>query len=130
MHIVFKQLQWKIARVPAAPATCAMLLLSVALMPGCSVYMEATRPTPHNLTQFQPGQARDTVLERLGAPVNTVSETDGASCDFYQLYTHGYGAGGKVPIALVEAAADVFSLGLARSSPPRSKVPLRINGIP
>ncbi len=31
----------------------------------------------------------------------------------YQLYTKGYGAEGKVPIVVAEAAADVFTIGLA-----------------
>lgn len=75
--------------------------------------MESTRPTPVDLSQFQPGQNRDFILEQLGAPQNSAMESDGASCDFYKLYTHGYGAGGKIPIALAEGAADFFTLGLA-----------------
>ena len=100
-------------RTVAALTSCVILLPGLALIPGCSVYMEATRPTPVNLTQFEPGRARDAVIEQLGAPTGTTSEANGASCDLYQLYTHGYGAGGKVPIALLEGAADVFTLGLA-----------------
>jgi hypothetical protein len=90
-------------------------LLTLALSASCSVYMEATRPTPVDLSQFQPGQNRDYVLEQLGAPQSTVPESDGASCDYYKLYTRGYGAGGKIPLALVESAADVFTLGLAEA---------------
>jgi len=82
---------------------------------GCSIYMESTRPTPVDLTQFQPGENRDFVLEQLGAPQSTATESDGASCDFYKLYTRGYGAVGKIPIALAEGAADVFTLGLAEA---------------
>lgn len=83
------------------------------LLGGCSVYMEATRPTPVALDDYQSGQSRDSVLERLGAPESTATESDGASCDFYRLYTRGYGAGGKIPLAVAEGAADVFTLGLA-----------------
>ena len=83
------------------------------LLAGCSVYMEATRPTPVALDDYQVGQSRDSVLERLGAPESTATESDGASCDFYRLYTKGYGAGGKIPLAVAEGAADVFTLGLA-----------------
>jgi hypothetical protein len=90
---------------------CAALLASQAA--ACSVYMEATRPTPVDLTQYQEGMTRDAVLEKLGAPDSTAHESDGLSCDFYQLYTHGYGAGGKIPIAIAESAADFFTLGLA-----------------
>ena len=80
---------------------------------SCSVYMEATRPTPVDLDEYQIGQSRDSVLERLGAPESSAKEGDGANCDFYKLYTKGYGAGGKIPIAVAEGAADLFTLGLA-----------------
>jgi hypothetical protein len=79
---------------------------------ACSVYMEETRPEPTRLDQFQPGENRDEVLEKLGSPV-TSADYNAMSCDLYQLYVGGYGQGGKVPIALVETAADVFTLGLA-----------------
>jgi hypothetical protein len=75
--------------------------------------MEATRPTPVDLTEFQEGATRDSVLEKLGSPQSTATESDGASCDFYKLYTKGYGAGGKIPLAVAEGAADFFTLGLA-----------------
>lgn len=83
------------------------------LIPCCSVYVEATRPTPTDLDEFQIGQTRDSVLERLGAPLSSAVESNGASCDLYELYTKGYGAGGKIPIAIAEGAADVVTLGLA-----------------
>lgn len=94
---------------------CALLLLQNLTLAGCSVYMEATRPTPVDLAKFQPGDTHDSVVERLGTPRSTASEADGASCDFYELYTHGYGAAGKVGIAVVEGAADFFTLGLAEA---------------
>jgi hypothetical protein len=91
----------------------ALSLLLMVTLGGCSVVMEATRPTPVDLVQFQPGDARDSVTERLGAPHSTAIESDGSSCDCYELYTHGYGTAGKVGIAVVEGAADFFTLGLA-----------------
>ncbi len=91
------------------PALIAMAILGAA----CSPVMEVTRPTPTDLTQFQTGDTRDSVIGRLGPPLTTNPESGGASCDLYQLYTKGYGAEGKVPIAVAEAAADVFTLGLA-----------------
>jgi hypothetical protein len=75
--------------------------------------MEATRPTPVDLSKLEPGQSRDTVVAQLGIPKGTTPEADGASCDSYDLYTRGYGAGGKIPVAFLEGAADVFTLGLA-----------------
>jgi hypothetical protein len=93
-------------------SVCAALLLA-SCVAACSVYMEATRPTPVDLNDFQQGMSRDAVLEELGAPDNTALESDGATCDYYKLYTRGYGAGGKIPIAIAEGAADVVTLGLA-----------------
>jgi hypothetical protein len=93
-------------------SVCAVLLASS--ITACSVYMEATRPTPTDLNYFQVGMTRDQVVQKLGAPDTTaVQPDDQTSCDFYKLYTRGYGAGGKVPIAVAEAAADFFTLGLA-----------------
>src|SRR5271166_796082 len=91
---------------------CAASLLAGSIA-ACSVYMEATRPTPVDLNEYQEGMTRDAVLEKLGAPDSTATESDGTSCDFYKLYTRGYGAGGKIPIAVAEGAADFFTLGLA-----------------
>lgn len=91
---------------------CAALLLASSMV-ACSVYMEATRPTPTDLNYFQVGMTRNQVLAKLGAPDTTLVQPDQTSCDFYKLYTRGYGAGGKIPIAVAEAAADFFTIGLA-----------------
>jgi hypothetical protein len=91
----------------------AALALAMTALSGCSVYMEATRPTPVDLSQFQPGDTRDSVIQKVGVPLIVSSEADGASCDSYNLYTRGYGAAGKAGIAMLEGAADVFTLGLA-----------------
>ena len=91
---------------------CAALLLASSMV-ACSVYMEATRPTPTDLNYFQVGMTRDQVMAKLGAPDTTQVQPDQTSCDFYKLYTRGYGAGGKIPIAVAEAAADFFTIGLA-----------------
>jgi hypothetical protein len=88
-------------------------VFTMTALPGCGVYMEATRPTPVDLAQFTSGQPRDMVREELGTPQGNASEADGAACDFYNLYTHGYGTGGKVGLAFLEGAADVFTLGAA-----------------
>jgi hypothetical protein len=66
--------------------------LAAVLLGACSPVLEATRPTPADLSGFQPGDPRDSVIERLGPPLTTSSEADGTSCDMYQLYTKGYGA--------------------------------------
>ena len=44
----------------------AALALVMTALSGCSVYMEATRPTPVDLSQFQPGDTRDSVVQKVG----------------------------------------------------------------
>jgi len=88
---------------------CLMLAVGVG---GCSTYLEATRPDPVDLDKFAPAEARLNVIGELGSPASSVKDQD-KSCDVYQLYTHGPGAWGKAGIAFGEAAADVFTLGLA-----------------
>jgi hypothetical protein len=83
------------------------------LIAGCSPVLEATRPTPIDLSHFRPGQTHDSVTEEIGTPQGASAEADGASCDSYRLYTHGPGGAGKAGIALLEGAADVFTIGLA-----------------
>ena len=90
------------------------MLLLASWMAACSVYMEATRPTPIDTGDYPTGMTRDEVFVKLGPPYVTMTESDGAICDYYKLYTRGYGAGGKFPIAVTEAAADFFTIGLAR----------------
>ena len=85
----------------------------LCVLGGCSVYMEATRPTPVDTAKFNPGDSRTSIMEQLGSPVTTSKAADGTACDLYLLYLRGYGAAGKVPIAVLEGAADVFTLGLA-----------------
>jgi hypothetical protein len=89
------------------------IVLVLCFVSGCSVYMEATRPTPVDLAKFNPGDSRSSVTQELGSPLSTSKGAGGTSCDLYLLYTKGYGVAGKVPIAVGELAADVFTIGLA-----------------
>jgi len=89
------------------------MLLVLCFVSGCSVVMEATRPTPVDLEKFHPGDSRSSVTQELGSPVTTSKGAGGTSCDLYLLYTKGYGVAGKAPIAVGELAADVFTIGLA-----------------
>jgi hypothetical protein len=84
----------------------ARLLVVLSLVTGCSVYMEATRPAPVDLSKFQLGEERYSVIEQLGAPETT--EASGAnSCDLYRLYTTGHGTFRKVATIVGEGATDV-----------------------
>jgi hypothetical protein len=98
----------------ALAVVCGGLIAAqLAWIGGCSVYMENTRPTPTNLIQYAPGTTRDDVLAKLGAPITSSPGPGGMSCDLYRLYTKGYGEAGKIPLSVLEVAADVFTIGLA-----------------
>jgi hypothetical protein len=89
-----------------------LLAVAATTLGACSTVMEANRPAAVNINKYGLGEKRLDVMSKLGAPVSTVR--DGAnSCDVYQLYTKGTSKAGKVGIIFTEAAADVFTLGLA-----------------
>src|SRR5260221_11593495 len=89
------------------------ILLVLCFVPGCSIYMEATRPTPVDLAKFHPGDSRAAITQELGSQVTTSKAAGGTSCDLYLLSTKGYGVAGKAPISIGELAADFFTVGLA-----------------
>ena len=89
------------------------ILVVLCFVSGCSVYMEATRPTPVDLGKFHPGDSRSSITQELGSPLTTSKGAGDTSCDLYLLYTKGYGIAVKAPIAVGELAADVFTIGLA-----------------
>jgi len=89
------------------------LIAIFAFIAGCSVVMEATRPAPVRLAQFDPGESRDGVVAQLGEPISTTTDADGASCDLYTLPLSGYGNWAKAGIAFGEVLADVGTIGIA-----------------
>jgi len=89
------------------------LIAIAGLIAGCSVVMEATRPAPVRLAQFDHGESRDGVVAELGEPISTTTDADGASCDLYSLPLSGYGDLAKAGIAFGEFLADVGTLGIA-----------------
>lgn len=89
------------------------LITIAGLIAGCSVVMEATRPSPVRLAQFDPGESRDAVVAKLGEPISTTTDGDGASCDLYSLPLSGYGNLAKAGIAFGEFLADVGTIGIA-----------------
>jgi hypothetical protein len=91
-------------RFGARSIVCVILL---CLLAGCSVYMEAARPTPVDLAKFRPGQDRDSVVQQLGNPVTTEVQTGGESCDLYELFVTGHGTLRKAATMFVEGATDV-----------------------
>lgn len=53
------------------------------------------------------------VIEQTDVPITTTRAANGDTCDLHLLYLHGYGTAVKVPIAVLEGAADFFTIGLA-----------------
>lgn len=98
-------------RAPRAARVGAAAVLAL-IGAGCSAVMQANRPTPVDLTQFQPGMERLQVMSRLGAPITT-SPQGGNSCDLYRLYTTGVEPGGRAVIMVGEIAAGILTLGLS-----------------
>jgi hypothetical protein len=92
-------------RLRVRPINLSAILL--CLLAGCSVYMEATRPAPVDLSKFQPGQDRDSVVQQLGVPVTTEAQPGGESCDLYELFVTGHGTFRKAATMFVEGASDV-----------------------
>jgi hypothetical protein len=91
------------------------LFMIAGLIAGCSVVMEASRPAPVRLAQFNKGESRDAVVAKLGQPVSTTTDADGASCDLYSLPLSGYGNLAKAGIAFGEVVADFWTLGIAEA---------------
>jgi hypothetical protein len=99
--------------LPAHWMVVGFLITIAGFIAGCSVVMEATRPAPVRLAEFDPGESRDDVVAKLGEPVSTTTDADGASCDLYSLPLAGYGNWAKAGIAFGEFLADVGTIGIA-----------------
>ena len=81
---------------------------------GCSTVMEAERPSATNLGEFHAGERRVDVVAKIGTPTGKIDDS-GRSCDVYKLHTKGTNAAGKTGIIVTEAAADLFTAGLAEA---------------
>jgi hypothetical protein len=93
----------------------ALFIALAGLIAGCSIAMEASRPAPVRLAQFDKGESRDAVIAKLGAPVTTTTDADAASCDLYSLPLSGYNNWAKAGIAFGELVADFGTLGIAEA---------------
>jgi len=93
----------------------ALLIALAGFIAGCSIAMEASRPAPVRLAQFDKGESRDAVIAKLGEPVTTTTDADAASCDLYSLPLSGYNNWAKAGIAFGELVADFGTLGIAEA---------------
>jgi hypothetical protein len=93
----------------------ALFIVLAGFIAGCSIAMEASRPAPVRLAQFDKGESRDAVIAKLGEPVTTTTDADAASCDLYSLPLSGYNNWAKSGIAFGELVADFCTLGIAEA---------------
>ncbi len=87
-----------------------VLVVSVSLFSGCSVYMAASQPTKKDLAILNAGTDRDYVIAELGAPV--VSELTNEGRKEIYTFVQGYNKVSKVSRATFHGVADVASIGL------------------
>ena len=87
-----------------------VLVVSVSLFSGCSVYMAASQPTKKDLAILNAGTDRGYVIAELGAQVVSELTNDGRK----EIYTfvQGYNKVSKVSRAAFHGVADVASIGL------------------
>lgn len=91
----------------------AVLLLgsaTLAVTPGCSVFMAAKQPKKKDLAVLTPGTPRPLLIAEFGAPIHTETK-DGNKVDVFS-FVQGYSTGAKTGRAVFHGAADVFTLGL------------------
>lgn len=87
-----------------------ILVISMATVGGCSVYMAAHQPDKKNLNVFEPGTPRNLVLAEIGQPKATEMR-NGRRVDVFS-FVQGYSKGAKAGRAAFHGAADVLTLGL------------------
>jgi hypothetical protein len=87
--------------------------VTIAALWGCAPVMAVTRPDPVDLKQFVIGDPHLKVTTAFGAPLDTVTDDAGHSCDVYRLYTHNADPDGKYVSATREAVLDVLTAGFS-----------------
>ena len=88
----------------------AILLGTLSIFSGCSVFMAAKQPGKKDVSVLREGNRRSLILAEFGHPVNTEKTEDGRT-DVYK-FTQGYSSGAKTGRAVVHGTADVLTLGL------------------
>lgn len=87
-----------------------LLVLSIVLFSGCSVYMAANQPPAKNIDLFKVGTPRSALLAEFGYPTSS-EDKGGKKYDIYR-FTQGYSGGAKAGRAVAHGVASVLTLGL------------------
>lgn len=88
-----------------------LILLSLNVVSGCSVYMAAKQPGKKNVDLFRAGTPRSMLLAEFGLPTVSEVRTDGRKHEIFK-FTQGYSTGAKAGRAVFHGVADVLTLGI------------------
>jgi hypothetical protein len=86
------------------------IILMVANLSGCGVYMAANQPDKKNTDLFQVGTPRQSLITEFGTPVSSEIK-DGKKIEVFR-FIDGYSRGSKVGREIFHGAADVVTIGL------------------
>jgi hypothetical protein len=87
-----------------------LLLSSLLLSGGCSVYMAANQPDKKETSLFDVGTSRSALILEFGQPALT-EDRGGTEYDLF-VFVDGYTSGGKTGRTVGHAAASIMTLGL------------------
>jgi hypothetical protein len=87
-----------------------LILVSVVVCSGCSVYMASKQPGKKDLSVLKEGTHRACVIAELGSPLHSEQISDGRM-DIYK-FIQGYDKGARVSRAVFHGVADVLTLGI------------------
>ena len=87
-----------------------LLVLSLSLFSGCSVYMAANQPPAKNIDLFKVETPRSALLAEFGYPTSS-EEKGGKKYDIFR-FTQGYSGGAKAGRAMAHGVASVLTLGI------------------
>ena len=88
-----------------------ILISTVLLASGCSVYQAAVQPGPVDLSGIKIGTPREVIIAKLGPPAREKRDATGHKQDYYE-YKSGMEELSKARV-VPYAVADVFTFGLA-----------------
>jgi len=86
-----------------------LVLLAISIS-GCSVFMAAKQPVKKDISLFEVGVPRTTLIAEYGAPIISEYKND-KKLEIFK-FVQGYSTGAKVGRAVFHGAADVVTLGL------------------
>ena len=87
-----------------------LLALIMITISGCSVFMAAKQPVKKDISLFEVGVPRTTLIAEYGAPILSENKNE-KKIEIFK-FIQGYSTGAKVGRAFFHGAADVVTLGL------------------